>query len=58
MAARTRDEVLLLRGIAAIQVSLEVFEDGQVVYNIEKATRHLAAAEALLAEIRGEGRSK
>ena len=44
-------QATLLQGIEAMRAALKVFEEGQAAFNIEKAKRNLANAEALLAEL-------
>jgi len=52
LAEKSKDQETLLRGIASIKASLEVYKDGRLTYDIEKAERNLAGAEALLARFK------
>jgi len=53
IAEKTRDEATLLQGIKAIRVAIDVYQQDQATFSIEKATRNLTGAEALLADLRG-----
>jgi tetratricopeptide (TPR) repeat protein len=58
LGRRRKDLVSLEQAVEAIGGALEVFEQAGASYNINKARRHLARAQALLAERRGEAAAK
>ena len=52
LAEKSKNQVTLLQGIHATRSALEVFEKGQVAFNVERAKRNLASTEALLEQIK------
>ena len=55
IAENTRDEEALIRGIAKLQMAMNVFEEGQASHLIAKVKKELITAAMLLAEIKCEG---